>query len=302
MDRHLIGEICALLTAITWAMAMVLFKRSGEQIKPMALNLFKNVVGLFLLLLTVAFMPDAIAELRQYPIEDFYVLIISGVVGIAIADTIFFRALNTLGVGITSIVDCCYSPLIFLFAALVLSETIESHHYFGAAFILSSVFVTSSITPPAGRTRRQLLSGILLGIFSIALMAVGIVFAKPVLEAEDFPLIPATVLRLGAGTVVLAIMGIASPTRRALWNVFRPCAAWKNSLPASILGAYISLILWIAGFKYTHASIAGLLNQTSVVFALMFAAWILKEQLTPRKMVAVGLAVCGILVVALGGQ
>jgi len=301
MDRHLIGEICALLTAITWAMAMVLFKRSGEQIGPMALNLFKNVVGLCLLIITLGLMPSPMAQLGEYPIEDYYVLIISGVVGIAIADTIFFRALNTLGVGITSIVDCCYSPLIFLFAALMLSETLAGHHYLGAALILSSVFVTSSVTPPPGRTRRQLWVGVLQGVFSIALMAVGIVFAKPVLEAEDFPLIPATVLRLGAGTAVLAILGTASPARRALWNVFRPCAAWKCSVPASILGAYLSLILWIAGFKYTHASIAGLLNQTSVIFATLFAAWILKERLTPRKMVAVGLAVCGILVVALGG-
>ena len=44
-----IGQLCALLTAMVWASSMVLFKRSGETIPPLALNAFKNVVGLALL-------------------------------------------------------------------------------------------------------------------------------------------------------------------------------------------------------------------------------------------------------------
>jgi drug/metabolite transporter (DMT)-like permease len=72
---------------------------------------------------------------------------------------------------------------------------------------------------------------------------------------------------------------------------------WKASLPASILGTYVSLWMWMAGFKYTYASVAALLNQTSVVFALIFAALILKESLGRRKLVAITLALGGAVVV-----
>ena len=47
--HHLLGQTCALLAAITWASALVLFKLSGERVAPIGLNLFKNTVALILL-------------------------------------------------------------------------------------------------------------------------------------------------------------------------------------------------------------------------------------------------------------
>jgi hypothetical protein len=46
MTNHPLGQACALLTAIVWGYALVLFKLSGEHIPPLALNLFKSAVGL----------------------------------------------------------------------------------------------------------------------------------------------------------------------------------------------------------------------------------------------------------------
>ena len=49
-----VGELCALGAALTWAVAVVLFKRTGESVGPLALNMFKNVVGLVLFVATLA--------------------------------------------------------------------------------------------------------------------------------------------------------------------------------------------------------------------------------------------------------
>ena len=59
------------------------------------------------------------------------------------------------------------------------------------------------------------------------------------------------------------------------------------------------MILWIAGFKYTYASIAAVLNQTSVIFAIILATVFLKESFSGRKYAAVVLAVMGVLLVSL---
>ena len=289
------GQICALLAAIAWAAALVLFKRSGERIPPLALNLFKNVVGLILLAVTLVVTRDGIGMLRQFPIEDTYILLISGVLGIAVADTLLFASLNRIGVGILSIVDCTYSPFIILFAVLMCAERLTALHYVGAALILAGVASVSRIKPPEGRTRLQLVVGMWLGLLAIVFMAFGVALLKLVLP--HFPLMWATTLRLAIGTVVLAVMAAASPDRRQLWSVFRPAAIWRVAVPASVLGTYVSLILWVAGFKYTHASIAALLNQTSVVFALIFATLFLKESFGLRKLVAVIVTLVGAVVV-----
>ena len=294
--NHPLGQACALLAAITWAFALVLFKRSGERIAPVALNLYKNAVGLTLLIATLGLLIllgcDSVTALSKYTSGEIGLLLLSGVIGIAVADTLFFHSLNLIGVGLISIVDCSYSPFAILFAWLLLAEKLTLFHYVGAALILAGVFAASPHTLPVHRTRRQIVGGMLLGTLSIALMALGIVMVKPVLE--KMPLLWATTLRLAAGFAVLALFALVGRGWRRHWGIFRPAGSWRLALPASVLGTYVCLILWIAGFKYTGASIAAVLNQTSVVFASVLAAVVLKERFGARQVAALVLALCGV--------
>ncbi len=303
IEQQILGHTCAILTALTWAFAMVCFKLSGDRVAPLALNLFKNVVGLALLVLTLWGMwalgrGDGIAIILDAPPRDVWLLMISGVIGIAMADTLFFHALNLIGVGIVAIVDCLYSPFIILFAFIMLSESLRWFQYAGAALILSAVLVSSRLKPPRNRTHKQLVTGILLGASAMGLMAFGIVLAKPILT--DFPLIWATTLRMFAGTVSLVVIALVSRRRKEIFSAFRPAAVWKWSLPGAFMGAYISMVLWVAGFKYIDASVASILNQTSTVFAIILATVLLKEEFTARKFGALMLAVLGVALVQLG--
>lgn len=297
MSEQTLGRICALMAAITWAGALVLFKRSGEQISPLALNLFKNTVGIVLLVLTLVIMQDGVATPASYPWRDLALLVVSGVIGLALADTLFFHALNLIGVGLISIVDCAYSPLVIFFSLLILPEQLTVSLVVGTGLVLGGVLVSSRHKPPPNRTRGQLLAGILLGILALASMAIGVVIAKLVLDGNDYPLFWASLLRLVAGTLVLAVMVQASPRRREHWSVFRPTAVWKVAVPGSVLGAYLSMVFWLAGFKYADASVAAILNQTTVVFAILLAAVFLHEELTRRKLAAVVLALIGAVII-----
>ena len=293
------GELCSLLAALTWGAALVLFKRCGETISPLALNLFKNIFALILLAGTLIVMGEGFDVLTQYEVGDVMILVLSGVIGIAFADTLLFVSLNLVGVGILAIVECLYSPLVILLAALLLFEQLTAADYAGAVLILSAVFISSRHAPPSGRTRKQVVAGILIGAFAMVLIALGIVIAKPVLEISGFPLIWAATLRLSVGTFVLMCLAVCSPRRMEIVSVFRPSTVWKYSLPASFLGTYLAMIFWIAGFKFAKAAVASILNQTSVIFALALAAWFLKERLTRRKLIAVILAVGGALIVTM---
>jgi drug/metabolite transporter (DMT)-like permease len=301
--NHPLGQACALLTAIIWGYALVLFKRSGEEISPVALNLFKNTVGLILLLLTLAVLvlvdPRSVLVLRQRCLGEITVLLLSGVLGIAVADTLFFRALHLIGVGLISVADCSYAPCAVLFSWWLLGEQLTVFHYVGAALVVAGVFLTSRHTRPAHRTRAQIVEGMLLAIVAVGMMALGIVMAKPVLE--EMPVLWSTTLRLAAGLVCLALFALLGRDWQRHWSAFRPSRAWRAALPASVLGTYVCLILWVAGFKYTYASVAALLNQTSVVFASLLAAIMLKERFGVRQVAALLLAMVGVVTVTFGG-
>lgn len=258
----------------------------------MTLNLFKTTVGFVLFAVSIPLAgsvfapPDATAE-------DWVILLLSGAVGIAVADTLFFAALNRLGAGRSAIVDCLYSPFIILWAVVLLHEKVGMYHLGAAALV--SVAVWLGTWEPKQRAepsaRRDLLWGVVAGGLAMFTMAAGIVAAKPVLEDSDFWW--ASTVRLLGAMPLLIIHGLLPKHRQATVACFKWGQHWRYVLPGSVLGTYVALGLWILGFKYALASTAGVLNQTSTFFVLILATLWLKEPLTKRKAGAVVLGFAG---------
>ena len=69
---------------------------------------------------------------------------------------------------------------------------------------------------------------------------------------------------------------------------------WTLLIVAALLGQYVAMLLWLAGYKYTSASIASILNETASIFILLFA-WIwLKKPLSRRKLAGVACTFGGV--------
>ncbi len=290
------GEAMALLTAVVWALAVILFRKSGEAVHPIGLNLFKNALAVILFIPTAWLFGEVI--LRPAPVGDYLLLFLSGALGIGIADTLFFKSLNALGAGLIAIVDCLYSPFIIGLSMLWLGETLNLWQWLGVILIVSAVLSVMSERNNASIDRRAISLGILWGVLALASMAVGIVMIKPMLEYS--PLIWATEMRLIGGLAVLAVVLLFHPSRLRIIASIRSTRRWKYTLSGSFLGAYISMILWLAGMKYAQASTASALNQTSNIFIFIFAALLLKEKITPLRLAAIVVGVAGAMMVTFG--
>lgn len=287
------GEFYALACALVWAFAVIFFKKSGETVSPFTLNLFRVTVssGLFAITMLVLGKP----LWGQAPLEDYLILAVSGVIAIAISDTLLHMSLNRVGAGLNAIVGTLYSPFIILFAIIMLGETLRLGQFLGMVMIISGVLVASAAKPPEGISRRDLILGILFGVAAMATLGFGIVLAKPVLERSD--VLWATAVRQFGSLAVLVPVALIWPGRRRRLKVFRPHSAWKFTLPGTFLGSFLALILWISGMKYTTAGNAGILNQTSTIYILILASFFLKESFTRRKALATVMALGGILLV-----
>jgi drug/metabolite transporter (DMT)-like permease len=289
------GEFYALSCALVWAFAVILFQRSMERVGALALNLFRNSVSVPLILLTM--LVTGAPLVRDAPARDYLILIASGVIGIAIADTLFHYSLRLIGAGISAIVSTIYAPLVILFTFLVLGEHLRAVQLAGMGLIAVGICLSGNLHPPAHRTRRQLVLGIALGALDMLLLVVSVVLAKPVLNRS--PVLWASLVRqLGAFAVIL-VMALASPRRREHFAVYRAEGNWRFMLPGSALGSYLALVLWIAGLKYSLASLAAILTQTTTVWILLLAVIFLHERMTPRKLLAAGLAIAGVLLITL---
>jgi drug/metabolite transporter (DMT)-like permease len=187
---------------------------------------------------------------------------------------------------------------VVLFAALHLGESLSPLHAVGAALVLFAVVLGTTGEKRADVAKIELWPGLLFGASSMVLMAASIVWVKPVLARQG--VVWAVTVRMVGGVLLqLVPLIFVASLRREVAVAFSRHAGLRFALPGAILGTYVSLILWIAGFKYTSASVAGILNQTSALFVVVLAAIFLHEHLTPRRALAVGLALSGCLLVLL---
>lgn len=284
-----IGEILSLGSAAAWAVGVIAYRRLGDRLSPLRLNFLKST------LILIAMLP--LAMLVEGPLppalsaSDWLRVVGSGVLGIAVADTLYFGALNALGAARMGVIGNLYSPLVVLLSFVLLDEQLRALQWFG--FVLVSIGVLLSAWVPA-RWRGNAadpLRGAILGATSIALMALAIVMIKRVLEVQ--PLLWITTLRmLGAwlGMLVLAAL-------RGQWALLHDRTQpvpWRQLLIAAGFGQGLAMLMWLGGYKYTSASVAAILNETASVFILVLAwAW-LHERPGGRGLIGVTLALTGV--------
>lgn len=290
-----LGEALSVGAALFWAVGVILFKKSGESMSPLGLNFFKNTFASILLIPTIPLLGGI--YFPDQSLSDWMLLAVSGVLGIAIADTLIFYSLEKIGAALMAVVETCYAPIMITLSWIALSEDIGVGVLGGAGLIMLALFVGSATKPQAGKERKDIVVGILAGVLGIFLMGIGIVMIKDVLNRS--PLIWATSVRLVFGGLALVPMILVRPNRWALLRELKPSATWKVAVPASFVGTYLAMLAWIGGMKYTDVSVASLLNQLSTIFIFILATVFLKEPLTWRRSLAIVLAFCGGILVVL---
>jgi len=295
---QIIGITCSTAAALFWSVAIILFKKSGDSFSPMALNLFKCTVTLVLLILTLLLC--GIDLFPEKPAYDWIMFCVSCLLGIALADTLFFIALSRLGAGMTAIVDCLYLPIVIFISFVFLDEILGIKGLFGAVLVFTAIFIGSASKKGVSVTGIDFFVGIILGILAIALIAGSIVMVKRLLE--DTNVLWASFARVLAGTLGLYLVVLLSPGRKKLLAELYPSKTWFSALPASVAGNYLAMIAWLAGMKYTMVSVAAVLNQLSTVFIFILAAIFLKEPVTLPRVSATILAVSGAILTTMSVQ
>ncbi len=287
------GEVFALVCAMMWASAVVLYKHVGESMSANTLNLVKNILGLSLLVPT-ALLFEGIVFPSLSP-SEWLILIASGYFGIAVADTWYLQALRNLGAGRTAIVASLYSPFVVVLSILFLSETLVAWQWLGFFMVLAGILVVVYQRNYQSVDRVALIKGITLAVASVFFTASGVVAMKPILVNDGFFWMVS--LRMLAGVIgmllFLMIKGQIASTYDVVVNGEH---RWVHIVIASVIGSYLALLFWLGGFKYADASVASVLNETANIFIVLMAWLFLKEGLSKRKIIGAALTFSGVVV------
>ena len=297
MSSDLYGKLLALLCPLTWAFAVILYKQSGETIRPVALNFYKTAISAVVFLPLILIFDGSLLP-PEANWKDVWMLTLSGIVGITVADSLFFKSLNLLGAGLSAIVECLYSPMLIILSCIFLGEILTLRDSGGLILVITAILVATLRVKQTHAPPVDIFKGIVLGVIAMLALTSGVIFMKPSLDKMS--LLWVTEVRMIAGTITLAAQLWFHRDRKTMIKSLLRKDTWRTAFPGTMLGNILAMIFWVGAFKLTQMNTAAILNQTSTIFIVILATLFLKEPFTLRRAFAVATAFAGALLVITG--
>ena len=225
------------------------------------------------------------------------ILILTGVGSITLADTLLLKSLQYIGAARNAVLSCLFSPFVILLSILFLGQGLNPVQVSGFGLVVVSTFIITTQKSNMMISKGELRKGSILGILSVFFIAAGMTAIKPIVEDES--VFGTAAIRMTAAVFGNLTWIFLTGRYRKSFTILRTQIPWKTVFVAAFLGSYTALLCWIVGFKNTDTSTASVLNQTSVLFTLMFAAIFLKERMGYQKIAGALMGFAGVAVIFL---
>lgn len=138
----MIGELAALGSAISWAVAPILYRKALVNTSPISANIVRcatNAVVLFALLIGLGLFN----VLASIPLWAIVVTIVSGIIGLGVGDTLYMVGLKALGVSRAVPLAATYPLFGLLWAVFLMGQPLSFLAAVGALVILLGIWLLS---------------------------------------------------------------------------------------------------------------------------------------------------------------
>lgn len=199
------AELSGLVAALCWTISSLMAPSLIQRFGTMRFNTVRIVIASTILLLISLITQRFNAALWQHTDS----VILSGLLGIFIGDTLLFTAMHRLGPRRTGVLFATNAPMSILLGWLFLNEQLTLTQLFACGLVLSGVVVAILFGKRSNahaweQTKGRLSSGILLALGAALGQASGALLSKPALLDGADP-IAVSALRVGSGAMALVL-------------------------------------------------------------------------------------------------
>lgn len=291
MDFWLIGVSAALGSAVSWAAGSILFKQLGEHISSPAMTWAKSIISGVLLAVVLA-----VIGFEQMELQAFWLLVGSGLLGIALGDTFFFEALRELGAHTVVVLLMLGQVLTVILAVLLLGERPTPVIWLGIVLVLVGIWIVlqAKLSEESEKEQEHRLKwrGIGFGLLSVVCMSVSIIIAKQALDSVSA--MQATFIRMIAGMAGMLLLGMGAGQLKQWVEPFANLKLAAHFIIAVCVITFGGFWLSLVAIKYIDVSVANTLIATEPLFVLPLAAIFLKERITLQASLGSTIIVFGI--------
>ncbi|MFQ5607709.1 MAG: DMT family transporter, partial [Candidatus Zixiibacteriota bacterium] len=245
------GEIFALLAALMWASASMAFTAASREVGAGNLNRLRLVFATFILAVIVTFTTgwdwaDTIGR------REFWLLALSGLIGLAFGDRFYFAALREMGPRLTTQVFALNPVTSVVLAWILLGENLGAGSIVGIVVTIGGVLVVTSERRRSFRHTHTTPRGLFFAAIATVCHSGAFVLAKHVM-ADRIDSLTGSFIRMIAAMsavwILAAFRGNAVTTLKSLSTGRR----WRLVLTGALLGPTIGV--WLALISINHAPI-----------------------------------------------
>lgn len=287
-----LGELAAVLAAVAWAVATWIYSQFSHRFSAMQMNIVKGIVASTMMLFVLPVLPLPTLALSA---SHFWVLAISGVIGIAIGDSAYFAALKRIGANKTLLLESLAPPLSGILALVVLGSALSSQSWLGV--IMTTMAVTYVVFQPSDNNQANSKSGLCFGLLASICQATGVVISHYALVAGDIPPLLGALIRLSVGVFAVFVV-VAFIEKNPISSMWEKLKQLQNKdkrwlVLAIMVGTFLALWLQQIALKNANPAIAQTLIATSPLFILVIYAWN-GEPISKKNVIGTLVALMGI--------
>jgi drug/metabolite transporter (DMT)-like permease len=288
------GEVAALVTAVSWTAAAMIFERVSKMTGVTSVNTFKVAFGTIYLAVLAVLLGNNVFPF-DFPVKSWIYMSISGFVGFVIGDYFLFNAYVMIGSRIAMLLMAASVPMTAIASYFLFGESIGQWGLYGIVLAVSGI----SLTVVSGKkeavkdiTKARYMKGVIFGLLSAVAMAAGTLFTK--VGAENVSPVAATQVRILSALFGFILFVLIFRKTSEIFKTLRDFNALKLIAIGSIFGPFIGVGALLYALQHTKAGVVSTISSLTPVLIIAPSIIFFKKRVSVLEIAGACIAIGGV--------
>ena len=261
----MIGFFAAISAVFFWTFACSIWRKESEHLLPIQINIYKNFLA------SMFFLPVVLTISWYSNINSIFILIISGIVGIAIGDTLYIKSLKIIGTRKTLSFEALTPIIATSIGTLSINEIYPQRVWIGSLIVSFSLFmIVRQNTFQKDQSSAINILGILCALGSVLCAVFAALLSRIILISSSLTPLQTTEIRLFSASIFLILI-FRKDFLTIISNKKITIKSHKNLVLSTLLGTNFGILFQQIVFKFLPIGIGWTLLSLSPIFALFLS-------------------------------
>lgn len=287
-----VGEIAALLTAVSWTITGLCFQWAGKRIGALSLNLTRLLFAMGAITLYSFFSRGYLLP-TDASAHAWLWLSISGLIGFVLGDYFLFSAYTFIGARVALLIFSSSPIITGIFSYFLFDEALSKWSILGILLVISGIgMVILADKPQAkGLSLRFEPKGILYAFIAAVGQALGIITSK--LGMGSYNAVSATQIRIIAGIIGFSIVFFIAGHWKKYGHSWKDGPAMRVSFLGAMFGPFIGVSLSLYAIQHAQTAVASTIMSTMPILIIPASILIFHEKVRAREILGALVAILG---------